>query len=528
MDRLKLQTLLIILMVISQSSWSQNTDWEPLFVNGKDLSGWRELNGNHKWEVRDGMIIGTTVPGEPNGFLCTVNEYGDFVLELEVSIDTLMNNSGIQFRSLSNPDYKNGRVHGYQMEVDPKPQQWSGAIYEEGGSRGWLYPGSQLTPAAREAFHRDNHAGYQWNRYRIECVGSVIRTWINGIPVAHLIDNKFMHGFIGLQLHSNAEGDPKGSHTVRFRNIRIQSGNLQLTPLDDIRAINLYDENGVSVSKRKPSPLHLFKDSISESIAVYRHSGKEPILTQIAKQDERPYLHPISAPDGKGILTEYRPSHHPHQTGIYWGLKLVNGRDYFMQWKNDYWHGVSASILSGKGEKVKWQTVYDMLDENGHTIMVETQNWSLQDYGDNYVLDLEWIGEAKTDVVMGEFYVGGLFVRMPWIKETVGEIVNSAGLQGMALEGQRAMWSDIGIKVDGRDDLAHIAIFDHPGNAAFPTPWRVDSQMGIGPSRQILGDWEIKKGETETIRYRLLIYTGDRNDAKLTEVAKNFWNEFDF
>ncbi|WP_439487764.1 family 16 glycoside hydrolase [Algoriphagus sp.] len=528
MDRLKLQTLLIILTVIFQSSWAQNTDWEPLFVNGKDLSGWRELNGNHKWEVRDGMIIGTTVPGEPNGFLCTDKEYGDFVLELEVSVDTLMNNSGIQFRSLSNPDYKNGRVHGYQMEVDPKPQQWSGAIYEEGGSRGWLYPGSQLTPAAKEAFQRDNRFGYQWNRYRIECVGSVIRTWVNGVPAAHLIDNKFMRGFIGLQLHANAEGDPQGSHTVRFRNIRIQSGNLQLTPLDDIEVINLYEKKVSPVSKREPSQLHLVKDSISESIAVFRQSSKDPILTQIAKQDERPYLHPISAPDGKGILTEYRPSHHSHQTGIYWGLKLVNGRDYFMQWKSDYWRGVSATIIEEKGDKVKWQTVYDMLGENGHTIMVETQNWSLQDYGDNYVLDLEWKGEAKTDILMGKFYVGGLFVRMPWVEETVGEIVNAVGQQDMALEGQRAMWSDIGIKIDGRDDFAHIAIFDHPGNPAFPTPWRVDSQMGIGPSRQILGDWGIKKGETEIIRYRLFIYTGDRNDAELTEVGKNFWDEFDF
>src|SRR5690606_16368672 len=107
-----------------------DSSWEVLF-NGKDLSGWKQLNGKHIWEVKEGMIVGTTVASEPNGFLCTEKEYGDFVLELEVSIDTLMNNSGVQFRSLSYPEYQNGRVHGYQMEVDPKPQQWSGAIYEE-------------------------------------------------------------------------------------------------------------------------------------------------------------------------------------------------------------------------------------------------------------------------------------------------------------------------------------------------------------------------------------------------------------
>jgi hypothetical protein len=193
-----------------------------------------------------------------------------------------------------------------------------------------------------------------------------------------------------------------------------------------------------------------------------------------------------------------------------------------MQWRSDYWRGVSATVLEEKGEKVSWQTVYDMLDENENTIMVETQNWTMRQFDDRYILDLEWKGEAKIDVVMGEFYVGGLFIRMPWDKETIGEIINASGQRNMEGEGQRAIWSDIGIKVDGREDLAHIAIFDHPNNKGFPTPWRVDSQMGIGPSRQILGDWKLEKGESEIIRYRLLIYTGEMDKAKLTEIWKGF------
>jgi hypothetical protein len=197
-----------------------------------------------------------------------------------------------------------------------------------------------------------------------------------------------------------------------------------------------------------------------------------------------------------------------------------------MQWNKDYWRGVSATVIAGKGEKVKWQTVYDMLDENGKTIMVETQNWAMQQVDDTYILDLEWKGDAKADVVMGKFYVGGLFIRMPWDEETVGEIVSASGHQGMELEGNRAIWSDIGIKLDGREDFAHIAIFDHPSNKAFPTPWRVDSQMGMGPSRQILGDWKIAAGESETIRYRLLIYTGEMDKTALVDTWKEFFKVY--
>ena len=236
--------LLLVLAFVHSSPYvqAQKDSWQILF-NGKDLEGWQQLNGKHIWEVRDGMIVGTTVPGEPNGFLCTVKEYGDFVLELEVSIDTLMNNSGIQFRTLSYPDYNNGRVHGYQMEVDPKPQRWSGAIYEEGGNRGWIYAGDELSPAAKGAFKRDTKKAFQWNKYRIECVGTTTRTWVNGVPAAHLIDDKFLRGYIGLQLHANQANDPAGSYKVRFRNIRIQTGNLKLSLWDDTFVVNLVPNN---------------------------------------------------------------------------------------------------------------------------------------------------------------------------------------------------------------------------------------------------------------------------------------------
>jgi hypothetical protein len=111
---------------------------------------------------------------------------------------------------------------------------------------------------------------------------------------------------------------------------------------------------------------------------------------------------------------------------------------------------------------------------------------------------------------------------MPWHEGIPGEVVNAAGQRDGEAEGQRALWTDIGMHIEGREDWGHIAIFDHPDNHGFPIPWRVDNELGVGPSRQILGDWKINQGETEVIRYRLVVYTGDFNESTLSRAWKEY------
>lgn len=269
------------------------------------------------------------------------------------------------------------------------------------------------------------------------------------------------------------------------------------------------------------SLLRIEHDDQTRVIRIYRGDGKTPVLTENAYDDTRPYIHPIVAPDGKGLLTEFRPWHHPHQMGIFWGLKLVNGRDFFMQWQKDHYRKVSASVIEQQGQQVKWQTVYDMLDETGATVMTETQNWSMEEVDGKYVLDLEWKGLAQTGITFGQYYVGGLFVRMPWHVGDRAEAVNSNGQRDKDAEAQHAKWVDLGIQVEGRNDLAHLVIFDSPDNTGFPTVWRVDDQFGFGPDRSSQ-EWKMEKGQTEVLRYRLIAYTGPFNPAAVADAGKAF------
>ncbi|MCY7352159.1 MAG: PmoA family protein, partial [Cytophagaceae bacterium] len=164
--------------------------------------------------------------------------------------------------------------------------------------------------------------------------------------------------------------------------------------------------------QHQPSPVSAAKELRIEqnekagTISVFRVGGKTAILTQNAKADFRPYLHPITAPDGKGVLTEYSPGHHNHQTGLYWGFTRVNGRDYFHHPQGDYWRRISAKVIEATGPEVKWQTVYDLLDSTGKAVLTETQNWSMREQGGKFLLDLEWNGEAKTDVTIGKYEYG--------------------------------------------------------------------------------------------------------------------------
>src|SRR5690606_5919187 len=151
-------------------------------------------------------------------------------------------------------------------------------------------------------------------------------------------------------------------------------------------------------------------------------------------------------------------------TGLYWGFTRLNGRDYFHNPGGDHWRRASVDVLDAEGDVVRWQTVYDLLDEAGTPVLTETQRWAMREHQGTFVLDLEWTGRADTSVTGGRYDYGGLFLRRPWREGTRGEVTNAARQRNERAEGQRAMWVDVGMQVEGRDDLAHIAIFDHPDN----------------------------------------------------------------
>jgi hypothetical protein len=200
---------------------------------GDTFAGWVQHGGKAKYTIKNGVITGTAVPKTPNSFLCTKRDFSDFILEVEFKVDPVLN-SGIQIRihvfekdtvvkiksakgKARERKISAGRVHGYQVEIDPSKRAWSAGIYDE-GRRGWLYNlAGEKHAKARAAFKQG-----EWNHYRVEAIGDRIKTWINGVPAANLKDGLTSSGFIALQVHGVGRNLERVGKQVLWRNVRIK------------------------------------------------------------------------------------------------------------------------------------------------------------------------------------------------------------------------------------------------------------------------------------------------------------------
>ncbi len=191
--------------------------------DGKTLDGWTVRGGKATYQIEDGVIVGTTVEGSPNTFLCTKKDYGDFELLFEVKCDKALN-SGVQIRShayhkdTTLPGEQRlrlaGTVYGYQCEIAAATTSTSGNFWDEARHKKWLDDFSQK-PEAQKAFQDG-----EWNAYRIVAQGDRIRSWVNGAACADFRDKEDASGFIGLQVHSVKPGT--GPYQVRWRKLQIR------------------------------------------------------------------------------------------------------------------------------------------------------------------------------------------------------------------------------------------------------------------------------------------------------------------
>ena len=225
---------------VSAASTAAASDWIQLF-DGKSLNGWVHMNGSHTFDVEDGVIVGRTVEDSANSFLCSLQEFDDFELEMETYIDPITN-SGVQIRTKVRPVTVPGpisiggagRINGPQVEIrrSYKGLPATGMLYGEAISTGWFTSQQKID----EGYPYNIAEG--WNKLRIVAKGPRIQTWVNGHPVEDLtldaLYKDYKKGVIGLQIHSITDREialpvhagfgitTRQPLMVKFRDIRVR------------------------------------------------------------------------------------------------------------------------------------------------------------------------------------------------------------------------------------------------------------------------------------------------------------------
>ncbi len=170
--------------------------------NGKDLSGWK-VHGTEKWYVDKGELVCESGPDKQYGYLASEKDFKDFELKVDFKQES-NGNSGVFFHS----SIEGTKITGWQAEVAPKGKD-TGGIYESYGREWLIKPDPKLDSHLKEG---------EWNTLIVRVKGDVVDTFLNGVQMIHLKDDKIGNskGKIALQIHDG------GGVKVRWRKIEIQ------------------------------------------------------------------------------------------------------------------------------------------------------------------------------------------------------------------------------------------------------------------------------------------------------------------
>jgi len=215
MKRLSLLAVLIVAALwVHVGDAAEEEGFRPLF-NGKDLSGWVNVN-LHKdtFSARDGVIFCT---GKPTGVMRTDRHYENFILELEWRHLRPKGNAGVFVWSDAKPVTHPLFTRSIEVQVldgrETKNYTSHGDVFAIHGAKmtpdrphpaGWM----RCLPSEKRA-----KPSPEWNHYRITCNDGTIKLAVNGKEVAGGSKITPRKGYICLE----SEGSP-----VEFRNLRIK------------------------------------------------------------------------------------------------------------------------------------------------------------------------------------------------------------------------------------------------------------------------------------------------------------------
>ncbi len=318
-----------------------------------------------------------------------------------------------------------------------------------------------------------------------------------------------------------------------------------------------------------------------EYVKVLR-SGKDKVNVQVGGRPftsflypdslEKPVLYPVHAANGTIVTRGFPldpqpgdPTDHPHHVGIWFTFENVNGLDF---WNNSYaipkekrhlygWIRTNSVIVKSGSKKGSISYHANWTNQQKNVLLEESTQLEFSGTAHRRIIDRVTVLKADTTILFTDAKDGMYGIRLahalqiPTNKDqefkddkgnvTVvkggtdiianGNYVTSEGRQGDDAWASRGKWCKVYGKL-GNDSIS-ITIIDHPGNPNYPTFWHARgyglfaaNPLGekIFTNGKTFKNLQLKKGESVTFRFRIVIHEGDKTISaeKLNKLADEF------
>jgi hypothetical protein len=258
----------------------------------------------------------------------------------------------------------------------------------------------------------------------------------------------------------------------------------------------------------------------------------------VVKSGPKPILFPLIGPTGKEMTRGYpmRPAtpeekaDHPHHRSFWFTHGNVNGTDF---WAENKGHGeiVHRDFVKVEGgSQATIVTLNDWKSPDGKRVCEDERTFVFGANDSARWIDVVLVVKAPDgDVTFGDTKEGAFGVRVAGTMDVTakkgGKIVNSEGQADDAAWGKPAKWVDYNGPVGG--EKLGIAIMNHPTSFRYPNHWHVRTYglftanpFGLHDfpdGKEKNGSHTIKKGETMTLKYRVLLHKGDEKEGHVAE-----------
>ena len=261
--------------------------------------------------------------------------------------------------------------------------------------------------------------------------------------------------------------------------------------------------------------------------------GDKYFTSYIFSDDEKyPFFFPVNGPASGGSVTSMRNAEYPHHSSLFFGCDQVNGGNY---WQEGLERGriisLNAKIAKQGGDTVIITDECIWSRPEAISPIRDTRNIIITapDAGTRQI-DVEIRMEMLTDVTILKTNHSLFSVRMAADISVLhgGTMINAEGFKNEEdTFGKKSAWIDYygnrGTVVEG------MAIFQHPSNPWFPSPWFTRDYGFMSPTPMYWPDngssTFLKKGTVLTLRYRVLVHTGDSKQAKISEAFAKYKSE---